>query len=273
MNEICWCDGELVALECISVLDKSFGLGLGLFETMASYRGCVIDFDQHMHRLRSALIRLDRPPVHPSDLRSGIHQLLTHYNLLGEFARVRITVADSVTIVVNAAVERKIPAKLMTVPYRRNDTSPLAGLKTTSYGDNILALREVQAAGADEALFLNTRRNVCEGATSNVFMLHNGALVTPSLHSGCLPGVTRAIILELCRAEGIECEERVIEPKELDHAGGLFITNSLRGVQAVDEFNGTELSTSKNEDYLKIETIYEKHKQTQIDQFVERESI
>ena len=92
------------------------------------------------------------------------------------------------------------------------------------------------ALAFEETLFANTAGHLCEAATSNVFLVKNGALHTPSLGSGCLPGITRAVVIELAATLGIPCEERDFPVDELHAADELFLTSSIRGVMAVSRF-------------------------------------
>jgi branched-chain amino acid aminotransferase len=110
----------------------------------------------------------------------------------------------------------------------RNERSPIAGVKSTSYAENSYALRWAQSAGADEAVMANTRGDLCESTTANVFVGIDGELLTPPLSSGCLPGVTREILLD----QGIGVE-RDLPIRVLADADEVFLTNSLRGVLAV----------------------------------------
>jgi branched-chain amino acid aminotransferase len=119
------------------------------------------------------------------------------------------------------------------VPWTRNERSATAGLKTTSYAENVVALAHAHASGAAEALLANTAGNLCEGTGSNVFLVLDGQVVTPPLSSGCLAGVTRALLLEWT-----DVIERDIAMAELSRAEEVFITSSTRdvhGVHAVDD--------------------------------------
>jgi branched-chain amino acid aminotransferase len=121
------------------------------------------------------------------------------------------------------------PAATVTVvPWPRNERSPLTGVKSVSYGDNVVALAWAKQRGADEALFANTAGRLCEGAGSNVLVEQKGALVTPPLSAGCLPGVTRALLVELGVAE-----ERDLSLSALWAAGEVALTSSTRGLQPV----------------------------------------
>ena len=127
-------------------------------------------------------------------------------------------------------------AVLATVPWARNERSAVAGAKTTSYAENVVALAYAHERGADEALFLDTRGNVCEGTGTNVFWVRDGRIVTPALSTGCLAGVTRALVVEWCGAEEVETDL-----DELASAAEVFLTSSTRDVQAVRAVDGVTL--------------------------------
>lgn len=122
---------------------------------------------------------------------------------------------------------------VITVPYRRNDVGALTGLKTTSYGENVLALAQAHAAGASEAVFANTRGQLCEGTGTNVFVVRDGELLTPPLSSGCLAGVTRALVLEWYGGR-----EADLPYDALTTSDEVFLTSTGRDVQPVVAVDG-----------------------------------
>jgi branched-subunit amino acid aminotransferase/4-amino-4-deoxychorismate lyase len=136
------------------------------------------------------------------------------------------------------------PANLHTVPWRRNPDSAISGIKSTSYAENLLAFMAARAAGADEALILNTRGELCEGATSNLWHVTAGKLCTPGLHSGCLPGVTRQIVLELCGEAGVEVDQSARGGAALGSADAIFLTSSIRGLHPVGTCDGRVLDSA-----------------------------
>jgi branched-chain amino acid aminotransferase len=143
-----------------------------------------------------------------------------------------------VTIVTLSPVAPWPPAaEVCTVPWTRNPAGATAGLKTTSYADNAIALRHAQERGADEALFANTAGMVCEGAGSNVFAVVDGRLVTPPLSSGCLAGVTRELVLEWLP----EAVEKDVRLATLAGASEIFLTATSRDVHPVAVLDGREL--------------------------------
>jgi branched-chain amino acid aminotransferase len=113
---------------------------------------------------------------------------------------------------------------------RRNQHSMTAGLKTVAYTDSVAALLEARRAGADEAILLDTDGHCSEASASNLFALIDGALVTPPVSCGALPGVTRAVVFELAGRRGVSSTERVLELEELCLAGEAFLTSSIRGI-------------------------------------------
>lgn len=263
-KDLCWCDGELVSSHSISVQDTSYALGLGLFETIASYDGKMLDYDLHMQRLSSGLDTFELGTVDIDNIRAGAFNLLKHYQLTEGFARVRITVGSSVSITVSKEDIRPISVVVKTAIGRRNETSVLAGYKMTSYAENILELRAAKAGGADEALFLNTRGEVCEGATSNLWLIREGGLVTPPIASGCLPGITREVVLQLSKGLGLIVEEGCILPEDLRNADAMFLTSSLREVQAVSQMDSIDVSSETNDVFKKIRSAYKKRRISQL---------
>ncbi|MGJ8656198.1 MAG: aminotransferase class IV [Akkermansiaceae bacterium] len=229
----------------VSLLDRNVQLGLNVFETMTAVDGEVDGFELHMVRLRRGMDRL-KVEVDGVELLEGFVREVVEANSLmgvGTRARVRITVMDGVCMV--QAEEAQVRAEVCSVvvsEYVRNERSVVAGVKCGSYAENILALREAQLAGADEVVFLNTRDEVAETATANIFIVKDGVVVTPGLESGCLPGVTRELVIQRARSAGLRVVEGVIYLEELLDADEVFLTNASIGVQAVDRIGGLEVS-------------------------------
>jgi branched-chain amino acid aminotransferase len=143
------------------------------------------------------------------------------------------------TLIVAAATLEPFPpaAAVATVPWPRNERSPLSGYKTTSYAENVVALLHAQGAGAGEAIFANTRGELCEGTGSNVVVAREGRLVTPPRSSGCLAGVTRALVLEVC-----DVVEGVLALRALADADEAFLTSSTREIQPIASVDGRPLA-------------------------------
>jgi branched-chain amino acid aminotransferase len=119
------------------------------------------------------------------------------------------------------------------VPWVRNERSAVAGLKTTSYVENVVALAYAKERGAIEAVFANTRGELCECTGSNIFVVRDGVILTPPLDSGCLAGITRAVTIEWCREDGMEVREEAMPVEVLGEADEVFITSSTKDVLAI----------------------------------------
>jgi branched-chain amino acid aminotransferase/4-amino-4-deoxychorismate lyase len=130
------------------------------------------------------------------------------------------------------------PARLATSNVRRNEGSPASRLKTLAYLDNVLARREARAAGAEEALMLNTRGEIACAAAANLFWIEGESLVTPALDCGVLAGTARARVLDAARALGVAAREVAVDAQALARAEGLFLTNALIGVRPVSDLDG-----------------------------------
>jgi branched-chain amino acid aminotransferase len=250
-----WCNGRLLrpAEASIPAADSGFTLGAGCFETLLALRGEPFEWDRHHTRLGAGLARLGLRAPDREDLRAACREVARAAGM--ERLRLRVTVTAGPqppgaaldplvepTILLSVSVPPAIPEsiRLMTATGRRNPDSPLSGSKSISYAENLIFLAEARQAGADEALILNTRGEVCEAATANVFFVRHGMLRTPPLESGCLPGVARSLVLEDAAALGLPVETRDCSPDELAGADEAFLTSSTRGVVAITSLDGKE---------------------------------
>jgi branched-chain amino acid aminotransferase len=145
--------------------------------------------------------------------------------------------APTVIVVADAMQPWAPTTAVATVSWPRNERGALAGLKTTSYAENVVALAEAQRRGASEAVFANLAGNLCEGTGSNVFYVVDGELRTPTLASGCLAGITRALVLEWYG--GREVDEPIEAVLEADE---VFLASTTRDVQAVSRWDDRELA-------------------------------
>lgn len=230
----------------ISPFDHGLLTGDGVFETLTTVGGQPFAWTRHYRRLvRSAsALGLEVPP---SEVLRRTVVGVVEANGLSE-ARVRITVtggpaplgsdrgeADP-TVLVLAAEPTPWPptVDVVIVPWPRNQRGATAGLKTTSYAENVRALAYARSRGAGEGIFADLDGNLCEGTGSNVWLVRDGRLETPSLATGCLEGVTRQLILEVVAPEvGLEVHEVVVPAAVLAEAEEAFITSATRVAQAV----------------------------------------
>lgn len=240
-----WVNGLVVdeAEPRIRLTDHGFSVGDGVFETLKTVRGQPFALTRHMRRLRASAAGLGLAEPDTDQVRAGVAATCEANRLRDQAtARIRITYTSGpgpvgsergpgpTTLAVTAEVGAPPPAttSVALAPWARNERSAVVGLKTTSYAENATALAWARARGHGEALLANLQGDLCEGTGSNVFVVARGRLLTPPTGSGCLAGITRALVLEWCDA----VEER-LPVTVLDEADEMFVTSSIRDVQAV----------------------------------------
>ena len=245
-----WINDSLVPIvdAKISVLDHGFTVADGVFETLLINDGKVFAPDRHLTRLAKSAAGLGIPTPAVSRITEGITQVL-EANPKIDFGRMRITLtsgsgplgsdrtsAES-TLVISIAQQSPWPAStsVLLVPWTRNENSPLAGLKTTSYAENVYALDAAKSHGFSEAIFCDTSGRLCEGTGSNIFLVRDDQIFTPSQASGLLRGVTRDLVIEWANDSGFVVVERDVDPTELWNADEVFITSSTRDVHPVSQ--------------------------------------
>jgi len=266
MAEIIYLNGRLTprSRARLSPFDHGFLYGYGLFETMRAYRGDIFRLDRHLLRLhRSAEALGLASGLAAFDLEAACRETLGA-NRLKE-ARLRLTVSagegdiipdpascSAPTILITArsftppsAQEYERGFKAVLSSLRRDSQSPLSRLKSTSYLANVIARREARAAGGDEGVVLNEKGCLAEGSTTNIFLVSQGVLVTPSLESGILPGITREAVLEIARCLNIAAAEREVELAELTQAEEAFVTSSLLEIMPLTSFDGRAIGAGK----------------------------
>lgn len=239
MTATTWVDGRLHA-DQVSVSDAGYTHGLGVFETLPVVRGNPLHLDRHLARLAHAAPRLGLKVPASQEIREGVQAVTAACG--GHFQRLRITLTDSLVISSVTAEPWTGPMTAVVAPWVRNERSPLAGLKCTSYADNVLAYRWAQKKKADEALLFDSTGRLCEGTLSNVFVVLDGEVLTPSLDTGCLPGIVRALVLEHLEHEHRPAHETAIDHDTLARADEVFLTNSVRGVVPVSDLDGQQFS-------------------------------
>ncbi len=251
-DPVVWFDGRLVPPReaVVSVFDHGLTVGDGVFETLKAVAGVPFAMRRHLERLRRSAAGLGlEVPFGDDALRAAMTAVAA---ASGEhLARVRLTVTGgtaplgsdragappTVFIAAGPLLPPDPSAAVVVVPWPRSERSALVGLKTTSYAENVVALAHAKANGATEALFANTAGNLCEGTGSNVFVAFGSGLVTPPLSSGCLAGVTRALVLELTGAD-----EEDVPMAALAQADELFLTSTGRDVQPVHQVDGRPMA-------------------------------
>ena len=242
-----WVNGELVdpAARAIAAVDHGVTVGDGVFETCKVVDGVPFALQRHARRLDRSMAGLGLPPADHNIIGIGIKAVLAGEPIA--YGRLRYTVTGGVgplgsdrdssplTYIVTAGPQAVNPetGKLVVVPWTRNEHGATAGLKTTSYAENVVALAYAKERGGVEALFANSVGNLCECTGSNVFVVVDGEILTPDLTSGPLAGVTRDLVIEWCREDGLTVHAEPLPMSILTQAAEVFITSSVKDVMAV----------------------------------------
>jgi len=248
-----WVDSGLVdaATPHISVFDHGFTVGDGVFEAIKAVGERPFALTRHLQRLARSADGLGLPPVDVDAVRHAVTETLLA-NDVPPLARIRITYSAGIAplgsergdhgptlvVAVGASRAHAETTAIATVPWPRNDRGALAGIKTTSYAENAKALAHAQRAGATEAVFADTAGRLCEGTGSNIFVVRDGRILTPTLDTGCLAGVTRALVLKWVPG----AEETDLPVETLLDADEIFLTSTLRDVQGVHRADGRDLA-------------------------------
>lgn len=252
MSRVAWVAGRLVAPDqpVLCLDDHGLVVGDGVFETVKVEGGVPFALRRHLARLARSAAGLGLG-VPAGELDQAVAAVLAGDGAPDGPARLRITLTGgrsplssdrgagpvSLVVALEPAPAPTPAAAVVLVPWTRNERGAAAGLKTTSYAENVIALRYAKERGGTEALFANTRGELCEGTSSNLFVAVGDRLVTPPLNSGCLAGVTRELLLEWVP----EAEEGVLRPDDLEAAPEAFLASTLRDVQPIRSVDGREL--------------------------------
>jgi branched-chain amino acid aminotransferase len=249
-----WVNGRLSVEEeaRVSPFDHALLTGDGVFETLKVEGGVPFAVRRHLDRLvRSAAgLALETPSA--DTVRAALAEVVEANAVTEGVIRITLTGGPAPlgsdrgsagpTLIVACGPPRGWgdAAAVAVAPWPRNERSALAGLKTVSYAENVIALRWARERGAEEAVFGNLAGRLCEGTGTNVFVGVGGRLLTPPLDSGCLAGVTRDLLLELGVAD-----EHELPLSALADADEAFLTSSTRDVQAVSTVDGTPLPATQ----------------------------
>ena len=238
-----WVNGEILddpTAPAITVQDHGLTVGDGAFEAVKVVDGRPFALTRHLDRLVRSAAGLGLPEPDLAEVRRGVDAVLRDHAL--PLGRIRVTFTGGVaplgsgridsppTLIVVAAPMDPAPESttVVTVPWPRNERGALAGLKTTSYAENVVALAYARERGGGEAVFANLAGHLCEGTGSNIFYVVDGELRTPTLAAGCLAGISRALLLEWHGAREVD------EPVDvLQQADELFLVSTTRNVQPV----------------------------------------
>jgi len=250
---IVWVDGEVLPVDeaRVSPLDHGLLTGDGVFESLRVYEGVPFAVRRHLERLARSAAGIGLPVPDPSTLRAAMDAVVAANEM--DNGRMRITVTGGVgplssdraearpTVIVAGGdlVDWPAAADVVVAPWPRNERGALAGIKSVSYGENVVALAYARERGAGEALFANLAGNLCEGTGTNVFVAVGGRLVTPPLSSGCLAGVTRELLGGL-----VDVVDEDVPMDALAEAGEAFLTSSTREVQPIRAIDDRDLPSA-----------------------------
>jgi branched-chain amino acid aminotransferase len=246
-----WVNGSLLddpRQPSLSALDHGVTVGDGVFETVKIVNDCPFALTRHLARLTASAAGLGLPAPDDDVVRDAIHQVMRGQHL--PLGRLRLTWTGGIaplgsgrgdgpctlSVVADAMSPPEPTTAVATVPWVRNDRSSVTGLKTTSYAENVVALAYARERGATEAVFANTRGQLCEGTGSNVFVVTDGTLLTPSLAAGCLAGISRALVLQWCDAREADLPMDVLE-----RASEIFLASTTRDIQPVERCDSRTL--------------------------------
>ena len=269
-----WLDGRLVraAGAHVSVTDRGFQLGDGVFETLRARRGVAIELREHLDRLRDSAAATEIPLLPESEILRGIHDLLAAEHLDGRGdgeeaagdAAMRITASRGPvegrgmaispdargTLVIQAwpfappsteLLERGVRVTVATL--RRDPSSPLAGVKSTSRAESVHAKLEASRRGADDALMLTLGGEISEATSANLFLVRGRELLTPPLKAAILAGTTRTWLLEHAPTLGLTVREVSLRPDDMRSADEAFLSSSVAGIVPLTRIDEQAIGT------------------------------
>ena len=270
-SDAVWLNGRVVDGDSphLSVFDRGFLLGDGIFETLRATHGSPVELEEHLARLHDSAggLGIALPEDVDRQLEMGIVEVLAATGLGGQLgdASVRITVSRGVIygrglLPTDETVEPTIAIQawpiappppghlekglhLVASAVRRDPESPLAALKTTSRADYVYARLEARKAGADDAIFLTVDGHLSEATSANLFVVREAELATPSLACAILPGTTRSWILAWATEVGLATQEGWLTTRDLAEADEAFLSSSVAGILPVTRFEGAPIGS------------------------------
>lgn len=242
--------------------DRGFLLSDGVFETMRAYNGEIYCLSDHYERLKKSARFLDIPfSITLQEMQDITKQLLEKNGLKEKDASLRLTLTRGTgprgllppeninpTLMLTSfpfAGSVAKPLKVVVSDIRRNEFSPLSNIKSLCYLDNIVARRNAAKQGADECIMLNTQGNIACASVANVFIVTSKGIITPRLEDGVLPGITRKIVLSICKENHIPIYEEKVTENDLMKAKEVFFTNRLIEIQSVMQINNQLINGGK----------------------------
>lgn len=272
---------RLLPVEQVRLSPGQAGLlnGWGLFTTIRVVEGVPFAFERHWKRLARDAERTRCPfPFDREKVRAQLNEVLHANNVIEGCARIyaiynqvgfwrsdeKFPQVDLLLYSAGLPSYRE-PARLGLQEHGRYAASPLAGVKVTSWLNNVWSLHEAQAAGFDEVALLNERGELAECTAANIFCVRGGRVTTPPLSSGCLEGITRGVLLEIGASAGVPVAEGTLRPEDLYAADEIFISSTNRSMLGVGEVNGHTIAAAPGPITLKLEKVFAGYMREYID--------
>ncbi|MGB6429141.1 MAG: aminotransferase class IV [Candidatus Acidiferrales bacterium] len=244
--------------------------GWGIFTTLRVFHGVPFAFERHWRRLSRDAARIRLPfPFDPDRVRAQVMELVRANEVAEGTARIYAIYnkvgfwqsdepAPQVDLLLYTAglPPHHEPGRLDLHEQGRHAASPLAGVKVTSWLNNVWNLAVAQERGFNEVVLLNERGEVAECTAANIFCVRSGTVVTPPLSSGCLEGVTRGLLLELAPPVGVPMVERTLQPEDLFSADEVFITSTNRSLLGIGEIAGHNYAAAPGPITQKLEKMF-----------------
>lgn len=265
-------NGKLLKIEQVRLSPGQAGLlnGWGLFSTLRVIEGVPFAFERHWKRLQKDAHRTHCPfPFAEETVRAQLHELIRKNDVKHGSARIYMIYnkagswrsdenfpeVDLILYTAPSPAFRE-PARLGIREHGRHAASPLAGVKVTSWLNNVWNLYEAQQSGFDEVVLLNERGEVSECTAANIFCVKNGAVITPPLDSGCLEGITRSVLLEIGPKAGVDVIEKTLRPEDLFSSDEVFISSTNRTLLGISEIAGHAFAAAPGPITVKLEHVF-----------------
>jgi branched-chain amino acid aminotransferase len=247
--------------------------GWGLFTTIRIVDGVPFAFERHWKRLSHDAERTHCPfpfeeetvrgqlneVLRANEVQQGCARIYAIYNQPGFWRSNENFPPVDLLLISSSLPSYREPARLGLRAHGRHAASPLAGVKVTSWLNNVWSLYEAQQDGFDEVVLLNERGEVAECTAANIFCVRAGRVSTPPLSAGGLAGITRGVLLEIGKDAGVPVEEHTLRPEDLYAADEVFISSTNRNALAVSEINRHKIAAAPGPITQKLEKVFERY--------------
>ncbi len=267
-----WHNDRLADVEEVRLSPGQAGLlnGWGLFTTLRVFDGVPFAFERHWKRLQKDAARTHLPfPFDAETVRGQLDQVLRANGVKEGTARIYVVhnqtgfwtseekfpAVDLILYSAGLPAYRE-PVRLALREHGRHAASPLAGVKTTAWLNNVWNLHEAQQRGFDEVILLDEHGIVSECTAANIFCAKEWTVYTPPLTTGCLEGITRGILMEISPRAGVPVEEKLMTPEDLYAADEIFISSTNRSLLAVGEIEGRKIKQAPGQVMQRLEKAF-----------------